>query len=78
MHRPGIASVVRDRVWLRGTTIEEIEKYHTATLKLCVERTNELCAAKLRRARAEDEARKSQEKKHRQQVRDAASRLKFD
>lgn len=45
------------------------EKYHIGTLKLCIERTNELCAAKLRRARAEGEARKSREAKHRQQVR---------
>ena len=43
MHRPGIASVVGDRIWLRGTTIEEIEKHHLATLNLCVGVANREC-----------------------------------
>jgi hypothetical protein len=28
MHRPGIASVVGNRIYLNGTTIEEVEQYH--------------------------------------------------
>lgn len=43
MHRPGIASVAGARIWLRGTTIEEIEKHHLATLKLCVGVANKEC-----------------------------------
>ena len=78
MHRPGIASIAGDRIWLHGTTIEEIDKYHLTTLKLCVERTNELCNAMVRHAQAEHRARKSREEEHRQQIRDAAKRLKFD
>lgn len=43
MHRPGIASASGDRIWLRGTTIEEIEKHHLTTLKLCVDVANKEC-----------------------------------
>jgi len=44
MHRPGIASVIGDRIILDGTTVEEIEKYHRDTLKVVVERVNQLIA----------------------------------
>ena len=44
MHRPGIASVVGDRIILDGTTVEEIEKHHRDTLTVVVERVNNLIA----------------------------------
>ena len=40
MHRPGIASVVGDTIILDGTTIEEVQKYHSDTLKLCIDVAN--------------------------------------
>jgi hypothetical protein len=41
MHRPGICRVQGDVVTLDGVTIEEVERYHLETLKLCVNRANE-------------------------------------
>ena len=46
MHRPGIASVIGDRIILNGTTVEEIEKYHRDTLRVVVERVNALMAGR--------------------------------
>lgn len=40
MHRPGIASVVGDKIILNGTTIEEVEKHHAETLRLVVDKVN--------------------------------------
>jgi hypothetical protein len=40
MHRHSIASVTGKYILLNGTTIEEIDKYHKATLKICVEDAN--------------------------------------
>jgi hypothetical protein len=34
MHRPGIAILTGDKVYLNGTTVEEVQKYHRDTLKL--------------------------------------------
>jgi hypothetical protein len=40
MHRPGIASIVGDRIILDGTPIEEVPDIHAATLKFVVEKVN--------------------------------------
>lgn len=40
MHRPGIASVVGDKIVLDGTTIDEVRQYHKDTLDLCIAETN--------------------------------------
>ncbi len=40
MHRSGIASVEGDVVWLRGTTLDEVERYHRDTLVLAVNAAN--------------------------------------
>jgi hypothetical protein len=78
MHRPGIASVVGDRIILDGTTMEELERYHLATLKLAVAAANadrkhaaELEAVARKRAQEAAEA-------HRTTNADIASRLRFD
>ncbi len=39
-HRPGIVSVVADKVYLDGTTIEEVEKTHRRNLVLALDETN--------------------------------------
>ncbi|HXR36933.1 MAG TPA: hypothetical protein VN754_13335 [Candidatus Binataceae bacterium] len=78
MHRPGIARVEGDRIVLDGTTIEEVERYHVRTLKLAVDRANEL-SAKWRQSREErkkDLGHRQQE--HRRRVKEVAKRLKFD
>lgn len=40
MHRPKIASIVRDVIWLKGTTIDEVKKYHRDTLVLAINEAN--------------------------------------
>ncbi|MBC1473283.1 hypothetical protein HB852_01450 [Listeria grandensis] len=40
MHRPGIASVRADCIWLEGTTLEEVKKYHKITLEQAIVRAN--------------------------------------
>jgi len=40
MHRPGIARVIGNTIVLDGTTLEEVEKYHRDTLRLCVNEAN--------------------------------------
>ena len=47
MHRPGIGSVIGDRIVLDGTTVEEIEKFHRETLRVVVARVNGLVAGRL-------------------------------
>lgn len=78
MHRPGIASVVGDRIIVDGTTMEELERYHLDTLKLAVAAAN----ADRKRAAEQDEAarKRAQEaaEAHRTTNADIASRLKFD
>jgi hypothetical protein len=56
MHRPGIASVVGDRLFLNGTTIDEVSQYHAKTVSLAVRATN----AQEAELRAADEAAKAQ------------------
>lgn len=41
MHRPGIALVSGDRIFLDGTTVEEVAKYHLETVRTVVLEANE-------------------------------------
>lgn len=56
-HRPGIASIHGDEIWLNGTTIEEVKQYHRDTLVLCVEVANQ----QEEKALAETRVKKGQE-----------------
>lgn len=78
MHRPGIARVANDRVVLDGTTIQEVEQYHRETLKLVVERVNQLVHAQERALRAQREREQQTLADHSASVRDVASRISFD
>jgi hypothetical protein len=78
MHRPGIARVEADRVILDGTTIEEVERYHAKTLKLAVERANELEAEWQRSRKQREETLNDRRDQHRHHVREVAKRLKFE
>ena len=78
MHRPGIASVSGDRVYLDGTTMEEVERYHRDTLKLAIQETNrEIDEHELQQRAAAERARRERED-HERAVREAAQRIKFD
>lgn len=78
MHRPGIARVEGNRIVLDGTTIEEVERYHLKTLKLAVERANELTAQWWRSREGQEKIRSDQQAEHRHHVKEVARRLKFD
>lgn len=78
MHRPGIARVSDDVFVLDGTTVEEVERYHAATLSAVVERFNidaaEAADRNDRRAAAKEQA----EAAHRQHVENVAGRIRFE
>ena len=42
MHRPGIASIEEDEIWLDGTTIEESEENHRESISKCIELVNKM------------------------------------
>jgi hypothetical protein len=77
-HRPGIASVVGDRIILARTTVEELEEVHRETLRHVLARVNaeadRIEASERKRQAAEADA----EREHDEKVRAAAKRLRFD
>ena len=78
MHRPGISSVVGDRISLDGTTMEELGRYHLTTLKLAVAAAN---ADRKQASEQEKAARKRAQEAaetHCATNADVANRLKFD
>ncbi len=77
-HRPGIASVVGDKVYLDGTTIEEVEKTHRSTLILALQETNRVIEEHERQTllREQEEGQRRQE--HERSLRDTAKRITFD
>lgn len=78
MHRPGIASVVGDTIVLDGTTLDELEKVHVKTLKLCVEQTNAYEEERLRKQWDQDTREARARREHQQKVDEAADRIRFD
>ena len=77
-HRPGICRVVGDRIWLNGTTLEEVAETHKATLQLALEETNRKYAEFEAKQRTEAERKHREEEAHEQRVREAAKKIKFD
>lgn len=78
MHRRGIARVSGDKVMLNGTTIEEAERYHLATLRLVVDKTNEEAAKWEEAERARLDKQRGDQLAHRQNVDEISKRLRFD
>ena len=78
MHRPGIAIVSGDRIILDGTTIEEIQRYHLKTLKLCVAEANAFVETSAKHARDRESAEKRKRRSHVQHVEKIARALNFD
>ena len=77
-HRPGICHVVGDTVWLNGTTLDEIEKMHKATLLLVLEDTNSCCAEFAAKKAAEEEKRPEEEEGRQLGISRQARRITFD
>lgn len=78
LHRPGICEVTGDTIWLRGTTLEEVEKTHKATLLLALEETNARYAEYAAKRAAVEKRRQEEAQEHRQHVLQQAKRIKFD
>jgi hypothetical protein len=78
MHRPGIASLSGDKIYLDGTTMEEVEQYHRDTLKLAIQETNRETAEHEAQQRAAATRAREQREEHERAVREAAQRLRFD
>ena len=77
MHRPGIASVVGDRFVLDGTTVEEVEAHHAETLKLVVDKANQLSQEVEEQERAEQRRAEEEAKAHVENVAEVSKRIKF-
>lgn len=77
MPRPGIGSVEGDSIVLDGTTMDELERHHLATLRLVLERVNRDTADIERRESEENERQARLEQEHDREVEDVASRLRF-
>jgi len=78
MHRPGIGSVTGDRIILDVTTIDEVERYHAATLRKVISEVNRLVAEDAAAKRQAKEAQEADKQARDQAVRDAAKRIRFD
>jgi hypothetical protein len=78
MHRPGIARVSGDRIILDGTTLEEVERYHAATLRLVIPEVNRQVAAQEEAERERKERAEAEARTHDEAVREAAKRITFD
>ena len=78
MHRPGIASISGDKVYLNGTTVEKVQEYHRDTLKLAVEDANEIIAEYERKKDAAAERERLRKEEHERVVREAAKKISFD
>jgi len=77
MHRPGIARVTGDVVTLDGVTMQEIERYHLDTLKLCVHHVNaEITQQEARRA-ADEQRDRERKDQHEASVDETLRRLNF-
>jgi len=78
MHRPGIASVQDDKVILNGTTVEEVERYHRATLIQAAQEANQRFQEFEARRRAQGQRERERIEAHKKSAADATNRLKFD
>lgn len=77
MHRPSIARVSGDKIILDGTTIDEVRDHHRNTLKLVVDRTNEVVAEHLRKEQQRKQMEHEKSQKHRDNIRDIGGSIKF-
>lgn len=78
MHRPGIASVIGDKIILDGTTIDEVKSIHRDTLKLCVDATNSDATQEFQRIKKVRLAEKQRIKEHEEHVRKLSEEIDFD
>jgi hypothetical protein len=78
MHRPGIASVYGNKIYLDGTTIDEVERYHKKTLKLAVEVANNKYGELQARRKYQEEQERIRNEQHRKNIDDISKRISFN
>ena len=78
MHRPGIASVSGNKIYLNGTTMEEVERYHKKTLKLAVKVANQAFSEIQMRKRLKEEHEKNLREQHKKNIDDISKTISFD
>lgn len=77
-HRPGIASVIGNRLILDGTTIEEVASTHRQTLLLCILEANEKYEYFISQRKQESTEMSKDQDQLRKSISDAADKIKFD
>lgn len=78
MHRPGILRVYGDTIVLDGTTIDEAADYHATTLRVVIERVNQLAAEHRSREAADQRRKDEQQLAHREHVAEVAKEIDFE
>lgn len=78
MHRPGIASVVGDKIILNGTTIEEVVEYHRDTLMLALQATNKAYKEFLDQNQKAKELEQKQLNEHINKIENLSKQIRFD
>jgi len=78
MHRPGIARVEGSTIILDGTTLEEVQRHHRATLKLALAETNRQYRELMEKRSALQRQQREREEQHRRDVEQRAKDIKFD
>lgn len=77
-HRPRTAYVDGDRIVLSRTTLEEVEEVHLETLKVVVNRVNEIVAEQTAEQRQRQDAADADRRAQEERARDIAKRIRFD
>ncbi len=77
MHRPGIATVLGDKIILDGTTIEEVRDYHRETLSLCIKVANEKEADIRKKEKQQMELEERRKNQHYSNVNSIANEIEF-
>lgn len=78
MHRPGILRVSGSKVVLDGTTIDEVARYHATTLRIVIDRVNELAAEHQQRDAAEKKRLAEERRAHGEHVTDVSQAIDFN
>jgi hypothetical protein len=78
MHRSGIASVRGNKIFLVGTTLEEIMEVHMPVLKAAVKRANSQERGRLDSDKQEKQSQREKETEFRNHVREMIEKIKFD
>lgn len=78
MHRPGILRVYGDTIVLDGTTVDEVADYHAKTLRIVIERANQLAAELRSREAAAQKRKDEQQRAHNEHVAEVAKKIDFE